>query len=420
MLVDVGCISPQKDDSVVNIQTELLLLAAESILSSFSVQEQSDVGVRTAIRLLLPHAPPRRAPLARAGENDEPNRTADDIIYEPRIAATIAEALSHRLPATDAEARDLLELCEGTVRLGSVPIADACESLAFCRALHHNRSNKGEGDSTREVYWLLRGMEVQSCWLPEGRRRTLGFACRRRFDALCEGSANALVSALSAAAIANFSETTEWGVGHGKELASALRAAENVLEGVLRDDAMVPVLKGHVEANLLQSAVDIALADAKGDTVRAAGAIVRCLEERCLSEGDNGGVVSTLADPGMYSNFLHIAFALLAEEESSQQGQPMEFAECAFSVCTLNVLMARLTQVLSWEGILCSSPTLLQKQPSSSKRRYFGAMRLAFSKGLMRAFVCHGPSSEEMKTNDQKGVKALLDEEVDLLLSPCI
>jgi len=426
LLVDTGCISPQKDasSSPVNIQTELLLLAAESILSSFSVQEQSDVGVRTTVRLLLPHAPPKKRAASRGAAADN-TETKDDIIYEPRIAAMIAEAVSHRLPTTDAEARDLLQLCEETIQLGSVLIADACESLAFSRALHHSRSNNGSGNLTREVCWLLRGMEVQSCWLPEDRRRKLGFACRRRFDSLCEKSANNLITLFSVAAITNFSKN----VKNIKEMSLALRAAEDVLEGVLQDEVMAPVLKGHVEANLLKYAVDIALADAKGDTVQVATDIIYCLEERCLSEGDYGGVVSTLADPKMYSDFLRIAFAVLDKEEVSQGG-PMEFAKCAFTVHGMHILMARLTQVLSWEGIICSShgpavsASLSKQQPSaaaSSKKDYFGAMRVAFSKGLMRAFVSNGPLSTPMKMGSKKECGEMsLEEELELMLSPCI
>jgi hypothetical protein len=44
LLVDAGCISPQH--GTFNIQTELLLLAAEAIVSSLSVQVQSNVGVQ--------------------------------------------------------------------------------------------------------------------------------------------------------------------------------------------------------------------------------------------------------------------------------------------------------------------------------------------------------------------------------------
>ncbi|KAL7541333.1 hypothetical protein ACHAXR_010822 [Thalassiosira sp. AJA248-18] len=415
LLVDAGCISPQKDSSKVNIQTELLILAAESILSSFSVQEQSDVGVRTAVRLLLPHAPPKRAP--QTAHDAESSTAKDNIIYEPRIAAMISEALSHRLPAMDAEARDLIQLCEGAIQLGSVIIADACESVAFSRASYHRSNNS----LNREVHWLLRGMEVQSCWLPLDRQRKLGFACRRRFDSLCEQSANDLIAMLSVSAITNFAKSSAT-KEQEKKMTLVLWAATEVLDGVLQDDVMAPVLKGHMEANLLKYAVEIALADAKGDTVQVATDIVHCLEERCLSEGDYGGVVSTIADPKMYAEFLHIAFAILVKEDESSEGGPMEFAKCAFSVHGMHILMARLTQVLSWEGIICSpqGTSSLAKKTSAERKEYFTAMRQAFCKGLMRSFVSTNPSTPLKMDNKKPGGEISLDEEMELMLSPCI
>lgn len=392
------------------IQTELLLLSAEAIVSSFSVKGQCNVGVRAAIDLLLPYSLPKRAESSPAGKNSTTNW---DIVYEPQIAAMIAQVLSHRLPATDAEARDLLKLCEDTVRLGSIPIADACESLAFSRASHY----KSNGIYPREVYWLLRGMEVQSSWLPSDRRRRLGFASRRHFDSLCERSANALISTLSIAAIANLSnagvtETQE------KEMSRVLKVAADVLEGILQDDIMAQVLKGHVEANLLKYSVDIALADAKGETVQVATDMIHCLEERCLSE-DYGGVVSTLADPLAYSDFLHIAFAILVKEDDVSKGLPMEFAKCAFTVHGMHILMARLTQVLAWEGVICVSDES-PKQLSDARKEYFRAMRLAFCKGLMRTISNEQPASTKFVTKKKKGGEMSLEEEIELMLSPCI
>ena len=401
LLVDAGCIVPQKDSSKVNIQTELLLLAAESILSSFSVQEQSDVGVRTAVRLLMPFAPPKRAP--RSADMDS---TAEaSIIYEPRIAAMIAEALSHRQPATDAEARDLLELCEGAICLGSILIADACESLAFSRASYHS----SKGTLTREVYWLLRGMEVQSSWLPSDRQQKLGFACRRHFDSLCEKCANDLVSILSVGAITNFSKSN-FSEEEEKKMVDILQAAKDVLDGVLEDEVLATVMQGHMEANLLRYAVDIAIADVKGDTTQVATAIIHCIEERILSE-DYGCVVSTLANPSMYAAFLNIAFAILVKEEQLLEGKPMEFTKCSFSVHGIHMLMARLTQVLSWES----------KAASAERKEYFTAMRLAFCKGLSRAFISGKSTTDSVKASDnRKGGEISLDEEVEDLLSPCI
>ena len=388
LLVSAGCINPQQDSSKTNIQTELILLAAEAIVSSFSVQEQCDVGVRTAVRLLLPHAPPKRSSTEK-----------DTIIYEPRIASMIAEVLSHRLPATDAEARDLLQLCEDVIQLGSVVIADACEALAFSRAQYH----KVNGNLTREVYWLLRGIEIQTCWLPSDRQRKLGFASRRNFDVLCEQSANDLISMLSTAAITSFSNK---GLSESEEkkMLSVLQSAEDVLDGIIQDEVMASVLTGHVEANLLKYAVDIALADAKGDTVQVAADIVHCLEERCLSE-DYGGVVSTLANPTIYTDLLHIAFAILVKEDDESRGKPMELAKCAFTIHGMHILMAQLTQVLSWE-----------KQPSGARGEYFRAMRLAFCKALMRIMAV----ADEASATKEKCGEVTIDNELELMLSPCI
>jgi hypothetical protein len=391
LLVDTGCITSQQDESF-NIQTDLLLSAAEAISSSFSVQGQANVGVRTAVVLLLPYSLPKRG--------------ADgDVVYEPRIAHMIAQLLSHRLPATDAETRDLLQLCQEVVRLGSIPIADACESLAYSRASYY-RSN---GNISHEVYWLLRGMEIQSSWLPLDRQRKLGFACRRHFDSLCERSANALVSMLAISAVANL---TSAGVSQIQEvqLTKALKAASDVLDGILQVDNMALVLKGHMESNLLKYAVDIA--DAKGDTSQVATDIIYCLEERCLSD-EYGGVVATLADPSSYSDFLQIAFAILTKEDEQSKGLPMERAKCAFNLHGMHILLARLTQVMTWE-ISCDSDE--SKRPSDARKKYFEAMRLVFCKSQMRVISSDKPAV--IKSGSRK--KASLEEEVDFMLSPSI
>ena len=308
----------------------------------------------------------------------------------------------------------MIQLCEETIRLGSVRIAEACESMAFSRASYHrSKSNLG-----RQVYWLLRGMEVQSCWLPSEFKRTLGFACRRHFDALCEQSAINLVSILAA----NAHFVDELGENGDGAVLSAVSDARDVLEAILQDDAMASVLKGHVEANLLRYVVDIALEDAKGDSVMVAKNIINCLEERCLTEGDNGGIVTTLANPKMYLDLLHIAAAILYQEEKSLG--PMEFAKCAFTVHGMHILMARMTQVLSWEGVICSRDSF-SKQPSVEREEYFGAMRLSLCKGLMRVFVSAKPSVpaaghkyESAKKSCNDGLS--LEEEVEMMLSPCI
>jgi hypothetical protein len=163
---------------------------------------------------------------------------------------------------------------------------------------------------------------------------------------------------LSISAVANL---TSAGVSHIQEveLTRALKAAGDVLDGILQVDSMALVLNGHMGANLLKYAVSIA--DAKGDTSQVATDIVNCLEERCLSD-EYGGVVATLADPRSYSDFLQIAFAILTMEDEYSKGLPMERAKCAFTLHGMHILLARLTQVMSWEGINCASDE--SKRPS--------------------------------------------------------
>ena len=97
-------------------------------------------------------------------------------------------------------------------------------------------------------------MEVQSYWLPNGRRRKLGFSSGRHFDTLCASRANDLISALSTAATVNLSKGRGVGEKEEKEMSAVLRAAEDVLEGVSQDEVMATALTGHVEANLLENA----------------------------------------------------------------------------------------------------------------------------------------------------------------------
>jgi hypothetical protein len=99
-----------------------------------------------------------------------------------------------------------------------------------------------------------------------------------------------------------------------------IEAAQDVLEGVLHDGIMVPIPKGHVRVNLLKCASNTALFDAKRDTVQVDADTIHCIEERCPSEEDYGGVVSTFFSPKVYANFVHIAFVLLSKEDMSVKG----------------------------------------------------------------------------------------------------
>jgi hypothetical protein len=260
-------------------------------------------------------------------------------------------------------------------------------------------------------------MEVMSVWLPEEYRRTLGFACRRHFDSLCEKSADELLLFL----VATRCILDENGGEMVTEVtARAFRKASTVLEAVMQDDSMASVLKGHVEGNLLYHVVNIAVQQAKNDNAQAAAHIIHCLEERCINEGtQGGGAVTTLANSGMYLRLLQIAVAILDDEEQSTHGQ-MEFTTSAFSVHGVHILMARMTQVLFWEGVSVPNDALNEMMLKSSERaNYLSAMRLILCKGLMRAFATN--SGVDSSKDKDKIVKNLsLEEEVAMMLSPSV
>ena len=360
-------------------QTEILLASAEAILSSFATQGQSDVGVRTTVRLLLPPAPPKRI--------------GEEICYEPRIAAMIYETISHRYPDTDAEAHSLLDLCEEMISRGSARIANACESLAFCRASHHAST----GNLSRQVYWLLRGIEIMTVWLPEDYRRVLGFASRRHFDAMCEESADRLLSCLAAVSCFNGEDEDEL-AKLTDCTAVALGRASTILDAVIQDDSMAGPLKDSVEVALLYHIVTIANKQAESDYTQVAVHIVNCLEEQ-----SSGGSVTTLANSKMYYKLLRIAVAILGEEETSS-GDSMSSTSCAFTIYGLQILMARMNQVLFWE------------RKSSDKAEYLGIMRMILCKGLVRAFA----SGSKQEQKEQVVKKITIQEEVAWMLGASV
>ncbi|KAL7511013.1 hypothetical protein ACHAXN_007948 [Cyclotella atomus] len=353
------------------LETEILLSAAEAILSSFSIRGQADVGVRTAVRLLLPHSPPKRI--------------GEEICYEPRIAAIIYETISHRFPQSDAEALGLLNLCEEMINRGSARIADACESLAFCRATQH-ASNR---NASKCMYWLMRGIEVMTVWLPEDYRRSLGFACRRHFDALCEESADGLLSCLAAVSRSNGDDQEKL----TRTTGLALNRASTVLQAVLDDDSMTTPLKDSVEVALLYHIVEIANEQAESNNEKVAAHIVSCLEEQ-----PSGGAAITLANSKMYFKLLQIAASILSEEEKTSDDS-MSSASCAFTSSGLHILM-----VMFWEG------------KTSEHTDYFAAVQLMLCKGLMRALATAG-SQVEVK---QAARVLSLEDEVALMLGASV
>ena len=92
----------------------------------------------------------------------------------------------------------------------------------------------------------------------------------------------------------------------------------------------------------------------------------------------------------------------------------MDRAKCAFTLHGMHILLARLTQVMAWEGISCASGE--SKRPSDARNKYFEAMRLVFCKSLIRVISNDQPSVRKSGSK----MRASLEEEVEFMLSPCI
>jgi hypothetical protein len=90
-------------------------------------------------------------------------------------------------------------------------------------------------------------------------------------------------------------------------------------------------------------------------------------------------------------------------------------------------LLARLSQVLFWEGSAYSpsgtAPASMSMWPSLTEAwgnlEYFHVIRLAFTKGLVRAIMVHGPASvPKTKDDGEEGRVASPEEELEFMLRP--
>jgi hypothetical protein len=91
------------------------------------------------------------------------------------------------------------------------------------------------------------------------------------------------------------------------------------------------------------------------------------------------------------------------------------------------MLLARLTQVLFWDGSARSTsgtaPASMFMWPSLTEAwgnlEYFHVMRLAFTKGLVHVIVVHGPVSvPATKDGEEEGREVSPEEDLELMLRP--
>ena len=352
-----------------------------------------------------------------------PHSTPDHV----RVTSTLAETLGRHWPRTDAEARDLLSLCQDLILRGSVRVADACESVCYCRYQHHLSNGMAGG----AAHWLLRGVEILSnvrAALQEAEGKApslveleLTGSSGRRFVTICMETSRALLMEL-----ANPSDEGEALVHHHK-------IAKDMLEAIMEGD-LAHLIRRDQAAALLQSMVDITDAAASGNYAIIAQKIVDCLDEKVDTEGD--GSVKILAPPSMHADLLSLALDVLEKEDSEGDGGSNLTQESSssssstlssFEVSGVQALMARFAQLTfnsTMSPKMMADASLGGKKAStllaeSSTKLPFKEqhMRKALCKGLMRAFVSENAKRKKDASTVQR-LDAGIGRKVELMLGP--
>jgi hypothetical protein len=285
----------------------------------------------------------------------------------------------------------LLEQCRDAVIRGSQRILDACDSLAFSRALQYET----RGDFAKAVGLILRGLEFASSFgsemlqdvpdpqdhhYPSIYTRTM---CFRRLTVICASLASRILELMSSCLFsANENDTLS--------LTESLKESKHIMSIISSDDNTVSRLVSFDPSIcLFQYVVDIGWNLVHGDNHHAALGIIHCLKER----RDVDGSVIILANARLYGYLLSAAYKILTVED--EEG-PLSKASASFDVQGMRVLFCRMTQYSSQEeedGDHVKRSKLHEDITEDS-------MRLALGKGLMRAFIVQNRRMTEKKQHE--------------------
>jgi hypothetical protein len=360
-----------------DIESELLLSASTSLLSSFATQNRSDVGIRLSTELLLPHALPAK----------------------PRIWAHMAEVLERHSPGTDAEARHLLSCCDTLVTKGCSRIKDACESICLSRYLVYRSQDKVNAS----VYWLCRGIEVSSklSFTSEDKQNSLldlsHSMCFRELVMLASRVAHSILEHT----MKLHSDETD----NALSFVRAVQASKIVVDTITSDDSY-DCIRSDQSIRLLDHVTEIGLNVVNNEKNHVtANFVVKCIEDY----NDEHGSVVTLASTDLFGYFLSIAHDILVADENLYHSGVVK---TSFDVYGIQVLMSIYTQYIA-----TVNGASHEDSPINVKLRQeisFSSMQVALAGGLKRAFIVE---NNELKKVDEMLVQnALRDEEPNLAL----
>lgn len=344
LLVDNGQI--KLSDLSYDIHTEKLLSASSAILSSFTIENHNDIGMRVSTKLLQSHITPENL----------------------QVTSHVATMLNKHWPKTDAEVKGLLEICLDAVERGSFRMLDACESLCFSRSICHKKKHAFDAS----VHWLLRGVECATKLGANQRENdtirtdVTRSMCYRHLTKLCVDLSSELLTSLSID-----SETNE------EDISRLLQIIKQVkkVQVVLLEDEISELILADPSVSLLNHVSDIGWNRVEKNDKVVAKSIVHCLEER----KDLDGSVITLSYPGFYGLFLSLAFDILSEEDKPF-GEITDVT-VSFDVYGMQVLFCCLDCYCKAEKYGAQTTFALRADITLEK------MRVALGRGLMRAFV---------------------------------
>ncbi len=316
------------------------------------------------------------------------------------ITAHVADILAQHWPKSDAEVRGLLTIAIDAVRRGSFRILDSCESLCFARHLYYRRLGKLEPS----IFWLLRGVEcstklgvdvdddddVKEDEIPSDVVITRSM-CFRQLTRLCVHMSTELLQALLQS-----SSTTKEDVSL---LFHVIKQTKDV-QSVITDDEIADLVVLDPSVSLFIHVTDIGWNIFQRNDKDAAKAIIHCLEER----RDLDGSMIILSYPEFYGCFLSLAFDILTTEDGPI-GENNDASSASFDVYGMQVLFCCLDRYCNAEKY--GTCTLKNNGSRKLLRDDINIenMRVAFGKGLMRAFVTQNAQIGRMKSKSMSRKK---------------
>jgi hypothetical protein len=314
-------------ESARELQTELLLAASDAILSSHAGSRRG-IGMRLTALLLVPHCSSKR-----------------DI----RITATLARALESFSPATDGEAKVVLDVVRPLVEVKkSLRILDGCISMIVSRFCHYEKCSSGK----EAMEWLLLGKELEETLLEA---KEVGDCYRLISKSSCEMSYKLLQLLLS-------------------------RPHANANPAMAVDMVQALTKVQDMENVRLLMSLTIMIESLKLDRDVRSRAVAREIA-KCL-ELHPGGYC--LAPPSMQLGLLLLALGILEQDDERFQAGNAAGFESSFEVQGIKALMERFAHIT-----VMTEETMKQEE----------ALKLALAKGLMHALVTENGRRKVPKTN---------------------